>query len=392
MAKNTDITKAEGDLFLENLTKTFGDFRAVDDLSLQVPQGSFFALLGPSGCGKTTTLRMVSGLEDPTAGRIRIGDADITHEKPYKRPVNTVFQNYALFPHMTIWENVAFGLKRRGVKDVKKQVDDALELIQLSQVAQRRPTQLSGGQQQRVALARAIVNRPAVLLLDEPLGALDLKLRRQMQGELKRIQTEVGLTFIHVTHDQEEAMTMADTVAVMNNGVIEQLGAPTELYESPQTAFVANFLGQSNLFPATVVDADGDDLLLEDPDGQFRMPKSRMGRDVSTSRGSKVLVGVRPEKINIGALDDGGVAPADGNFVDGIVEATSFLGVSTQYEVRTPGGEIINVFAQNLDVHGLLPVASRVRLSWKPMHGFVLNGSDDIHAGVEIDPDALVVS
>ena len=388
----SDITKAEGDLYLENLTKSFGDFTAVDDLSLQVPQGSFFALLGPSGCGKTTTLRMVSGLEDPTAGRIRIGDADITHEKPYRRPVNTVFQNYALFPHMTIWDNVAFGLKRRGSKDVKKQVDDALELIQLSQVAQRKPAQLSGGQQQRVALARAIVNRPAVLLLDEPLGALDLKLRRQMQMELKRIQTEVGLTFIHVTHDQEEAMTMAHTVAVMNNGVIEQMGAPTQLYESPDTAFVANFLGQSNLFPAAVVERDGEELVLEDPDGTFRMPVSRMGRDVKIDRGSRVLVGVRPEKINIASLEDASSAPTDGNFVDGVVEATSFLGVSTQYEVRTPGGEIINVFAQNLDATGLLPVASRVRLTWKPIHGFVLDGSADINAGVEIDPDALVVS
>ncbi len=391
MAK-TDITKASGDLYLDHLTKSFGDFVAVDDLSLQVPQGSFFALLGPSGCGKTTTLRMVSGLEAPTAGQIRIGSADITGQKPYKRPVNTVFQNYALFPHMTIRDNVAFGLKRRGVKDVDKQVDDALDLIQLSQVAQRKPAQLSGGQQQRVALARAIVNRPAVLLLDEPLGALDLKLRRQMQLELKRIQTEVGLTFIHVTHDQEEAMTMADTVAVMNNGIIEQMGAPTQLYESPQTAFVANFLGQSNLFPAKVVEGDGDELVLEDKDGSFRMPKSRMGRNVSTQRGAKVLVGVRPEKIQIAPLDESAPPPGDGNFVDGVVENTSFLGVSTQYEVRTPGGDIIQVFAQNLDAHGVIPVAARVRLSWKPVHGFVLDGSQDIDAGVEIDPDALVVS
>lgn len=187
-------------------------------------------------------------------------------------------------------------------------------------------------------------------------------------------------------------MTMADTVAVMNNGVIEQLGPPTQLYESPQTAFVANFLGQSNLFPATVADVDGDNLVLEDADGRFQMPKSRMGRDVSTSRGSKVLVGVRPEKINIVGLDAATPSPADGNFVDGVVEATSFLGVSTQYEVRTPGGEIIQVFAQNLDAQALLPVASQVRLSWAPAHGFVLNGSDDINAGVEIDPDALVVS
>jgi spermidine/putrescine transport system ATP-binding protein len=380
---NTDVTKAEGDLHLESLTKKFGEFTAVDDLSLTVPQGSFFALLGPSGCGKTTTLRMVAGLEDPTAGTIRVGDTDITYARPYKRPVNTVFQNYALFPHMSIYDNVAFGLQRRGLKDVKAQVDEALELIELSHVAQRRPAQLSGGQQQRVALARAIVNRPAVLLLDEPLGALDLKLRRQMQLELKRIQTEVGLTFIHVTHDQEEAMTMADTVAVMNNGIIEQMGPPTELYESPRTAFVANFLGQSNLFPATVAQVDGDEILLEDPDGQFRMPMDRVADGASTRPGAKVLVGVRPEKIHIAPLDDAQPPPTDGNFVDGVVESVSFLGVSTQYEVRTGGGDLINVFAQNLDVHGVLPQAARARLSWKPMHGFVLDGQEDMNAGVD---------
>ncbi len=382
---HTDVTRAEGDLHLDHLTKTFGEFRAVDDVSLRVPQGSFFALLGPSGCGKTTTLRMVAGLEEPTAGSIRVGDADITLQKPYKRPVNTVFQNYALFPHMTIFDNVAFGLKRRGVKDVKGPVNEALELIQLAEVADRKPSQLSGGQQQRVALARAIVNRPAVLLLDEPLGALDLKLRRQMQLELKRIQRDVGLTFIHVTHDQEEAMTMADTVAVMNHGVIEQMGPPTELYESPRTVFVANFLGKSNLFPATVVEVDSDVLILEDPDGQFRMPRSRVAEDVDTSHGSKVLVGVRPEKIHIGPLDDQAPAPADGNFVDGVVETMSFMGVSTQYEVRTAGGELVSVFAQNLDVQGLLPRAARARLTWRATHGFVLDGRADAAEGIEVD-------
>ena len=378
-----DITKAEGDLYLEGLTKRFGDFVAVDDLDLTVPQGSFFALLGPSGCGKTTTLRMVAGLEDPTAGSIRIGTTDITHTKPYKRPVNTVFQNYALFPHMDIYENVAFGLRRRGLKDVKTPVMEALGLVELAGVADRRPTQLSGGQQQRVALARAIVNRPAVLLLDEPLGALDLKLRRQMQLELKRIQTEVGLTFIFVTHDQEEAMTMADTVAVMNNGVIEQMGPPTELYESPKTAFVANFLGQSNLFPAVVVEADGDDIVLEDSDGRFRMPKSRVAPSVNPTRGGRVLVGVRPEKIHIERLQEAHAAPADGNYVDGTVSANAFLGVSTQYEVITGGGETISVFAQNLSVRDVLSVGDKVRLSWAPRHGFVLSGTEDVNAGVE---------
>lgn len=383
MARATDVTKAQGDLYLERLTKSFGDFVAVDDLSLTVPQGSFFALLGPSGCGKTTTLRMVAGLEDPTAGRIKIGDSDITELKPFRRPVNTVFQNYALFPHMDIYENVAFGLRRRGIKDVKSQVMEALELIELAGVAKRKPAQLSGGQQQRVALARAIVNRPAVLLLDEPLGALDLKLRRQMQLELKRIQTEVGLTFIHVTHDQEEAMTMADTVAVMNHGVIEQMGPPTELYESPKTAFVANFLGQSNLFPAAVLEVDGEDIVLEDSDGRFRMPMSRVAPTVNATRGGRVLVGVRPEKIHIAALRPAGDAPEDGNYVDGKVKSSSFLGVSTQYEVTTVGGETINVFAQNLSVRDLLGVGDAVRLTWAPQHGFVLSGSEDMNAGVE---------
>src|SRR5687768_8182899 len=239
-----------GDLQIQGVTKRFGEFTAVDDLTLTVPEGSFFALLGASGCGKTTTLRMVAGLEQPSRGRILLGDEDITTSKPYKRPVNTVFQSYALFPHLTIFENVAFGLRRTKSPDVKTKVGEMLELVQLQDYAQRRPAQLSGGQRQRVALARALINRPRVLLLDEPLGALDLKLRRAMQLELKRIQTEVGITFVHVTHDQEEAMTMADTVAVMNAGVIEQMGAPDELYENPRTTFVANFLGQSNLIEA----------------------------------------------------------------------------------------------------------------------------------------------
>ena len=206
---NSKVSQDTGDLILNRISKYYGDFCAVDDLSLTVPDGSFFALLGPSGCGKTTTLRMIAGLEEPTQGTINIGETDITTQKPYQRNVNTVFQNYALFPHLTIFENIAFGLRRRGLKDVKTEVENALNLVELAHLAERKPAQLSGGQQQRIAVARAIVNRPEVLLLDEPLGALDLKLRRQMQIELKRIQMEVGITFIHVTHDQEEAMTMA---------------------------------------------------------------------------------------------------------------------------------------------------------------------------------------
>ena len=220
------------DVHLVDLHRRFGTTVAVEQLNLEIPAGSFFALLGPSGCGKTTTLRMIAGLELPTSGVVRIGGQDVTHLKPYRRPVNTVFQSYALFPHLDVFENVAFGLRRKGVKGgkVEARVMGMLDLVQLAGYAKRRPHQLSGGQQQRVALARALVNHPKVLLLDEPLGALDLKLRRQMQIELKRIQTEVGITFVHVTHDQEEAMTMADTIAVMHDGRLEQLGSPVELY------------------------------------------------------------------------------------------------------------------------------------------------------------------
>src|SRR6476660_8298570 len=281
--------EARGDLQLEKVTKAFGDFTAVDDIDLHVPRGSFFALLGPSGCGKTTTLRMVAGLEQPTAGRVMIGDTDLTGSRPYERPVNTVFQSYALFPHLTISDNVAFGPKRRKEKDAAKLADDALELVQMTQFAGRKPAQLSGGQQQRVALARALVNHPEVLLLDEPLGALDLKLRREMQVELKRIQAEVGLTFIHVTHDQEEAMTMADTVAVMNKGVIEQMGAPAELYENPASTFVANFLGQSNLIEGTVRGRAADVVTVDMHGIGVSVPAGRSHTD-----GDRGWVGIRP--------------------------------------------------------------------------------------------------
>ena len=367
------------DLRLEGVTKTFGSFVAVDDLDLTIPSGSFFALLGPSGCGKTTTLRMVAGLEEPTSGKILIGGDDVTLSKPYKRPVNTVFQSYALFPHLDIFENVAFGLRRRGSKQVKAEVEAALELVELGAMARRKPGQLSGGQQQRVALARAIVNRPAVLLLDEPLGALDLKLRRQMQIELKRIQTEVGLTFVHVTHDQEEAMTMADTIAVMNQGKIEQLGGPAELYESPHTTFVANFLGQSNLVRATVTGNDGDDLVLDVQGNKVAMPATRRA-----SGDTDLLIGVRPEKIQLvpeGQSVDGARRNA---LPGGVVTDASFTGVSTQYLVRLPWGQELMVFAQNLGTGPLRP-GSKVDLHWDPAHTFALDGSGDVNAGVEHD-------
>ncbi len=368
----------QGDLVLSGVTKTFGAFTAVQELDLTIPAGSFFALLGPSGCGKTTTLRMVAGLEEPTSGSISIGDQDITWTKPYKRPVNTVFQSYALFPHLDIFENVAFGLRRQGVKsEVKRRVDDALELVELGHLGKRKPGQLSGGQQQRVALARAIVNRPQVLLLDEPLGALDLKLRRQMQVELKRIQTEVGLTFVHVTHDQEEAMTMADTIAVMNEGRIEQMGSPGELYEAPTTAFVANFLGQSNLLQAAVTSRIGDSISVEAHGQHLTLPASRV-----VSSADRLLVGIRPEKILLapGDFDEPDVNVLRG----GIVVDTSFVGVSTQYLVRMPWAQEIMVFAQNLGVADIVPVGTAVTLAWNPKHGFGLDGSEDVNAGVEL--------
>ncbi|MGB7804981.1 MAG: spermidine/putrescine ABC transporter ATP-binding protein, partial [Actinomycetota bacterium] len=239
----------EIDVRLERVTKQFGDVAAVDDLSLDIEEGEFFSMLGPSGCGKTTTLRMIGGFEDPTYGTVYLGGRDVTDLPPYKRDVNTVFQSYALFPHLNVFENVAFGLRRRkvGKDEVGTRVKDALKLVDLVGFEERKPPQMSGGQQQRVALARALVNHPQVLLLDEPLGALDMKLRKQMQLELKRIQQEVGITFIYVTHDQEEAMTMSNRLAVMRLGKIEQLGDPEPVYENPATEFVAGFLGASNM-------------------------------------------------------------------------------------------------------------------------------------------------
>ncbi|MFI9331800.1 ABC transporter ATP-binding protein [Kitasatospora sp. NPDC052868] len=365
---------AGGDVRLTGIGKTYGSFTAVHPLDLTVPQGSFFALLGASGCGKTTTLRMIAGLEEPTSGTVLIGGQDVTALPPYKRPVNTVFQSYALFPHLDIFENVAFGLRRRGRKDVKKQVDEMLELVELGQYARRKPHQLSGGQQQRVAVARALINHPQVLLLDEPLGALDLKLRRQMQLELKRIQTEVGITFVHVTHDQEEAMTMADTIAVMNGGRVEQLGAPADLYENPATTFVANFLGQSNLLPADVTGSQGGDLLLTAAGARLAVPKARCATDAT-----KVHLGVRPEKITI---EHASAEVADGrNRLAGTVLDSSFIGVSTQYLVRIEGGQEVAVFEQNMERDARITAGAPVVLHWNPAHSFALDASQAIDAG-----------
>jgi spermidine/putrescine transport system ATP-binding protein len=387
------FAEAGADLELVGLHKRFPGFTAIEELSLTVPAGSFFALLGPSGCGKTTTLRLVAGLEEPTSGQVLIGGKDVTGMKPFQRPVNTVFQSYALFPHMTVLENVAFGLRRRKVGDPLAKAHEALRLVELDHLAARKPLQLSGGQQQRVALARAVVNRPALLLLDEPLGALDLKLRRQMQLELKTIQTEVGLTFVHVTHDQEEAMTMADTVAVMNKGAIEQMGAPEELYELPKTVFVANFLGQSNLFTGQVVASTPDTIAVDIAGTRIVVPTRRAQVHTGT-----VTVGVRPEKLSL--LTENPVAVAGQNVIGpGRVIDVSFSGVSTQYIVEVPRLGSMVCFAQNMVFGPVANLGAQVWLSWKVDHGFGLADAAE-QAGAKqigtaedltaLDPQAVV--
>jgi spermidine/putrescine transport system ATP-binding protein len=350
------------DIRLIGLTKRFDDVVAVDGISLDIDRGHFFALLGPSGCGKTTTLRMIGGFEEPTEGRIELGGVDVAPLPPYKRDVNTVFQSYALFPHLSIFENVAFGLRRRGVKkgDLRTRVIEALELVGLAGLERRKPRQLSGGQQQRIALARALVNRPRVLLLDEPLGALDLKLRKEMQLELKRIQNEVGITFVHVTHDQEEAMTMADRIVIMNGGRIEQLGTPSELYESPRTAFVAGFLGVSNLLEGTAVDEERVKL----SDGS----EVQCPREVLKGRVGTVQIGVRPEKLRIGE--------GEANSLSGTVTESAYIGVSTQYILDTPAGPV-TVYVQNDRTGSQVATGERLTLSWSPESTFVVDSQED---------------
>lgn len=363
------------DLELQGIRKEFPGFVAVDDLDLKIPAGEFFALLGPSGCGKTTTLRMIAGLESPTSGKILLGGKDVTGTKPHERPVNTVFQNYALFPHMSVIENVAFGLRQRKVEEPLKRAAEALAMVELEHLAERKPQQLSGGQQQRVALARAMVNRPSLLLLDEPLGALDLKLRRQMQIELKAIQMEVGLTFLHVTHDQEEAMDMADTVAVMNQGRIEQMGAPEALYDRPKTAFVAKFLGQSNIFVGDVIESS------EVVSIGFHQTKlSALAKRCEKTSG-KVAFGVRPEKVQFHEEK-----PAEASNLNvlgpGQITDIRFTGVSNQYQIEIPGVGEVTVFAQNIGRSPVVELGATVWVSWKVEHSF---GLADLPSGTEIE-------
>jgi spermidine/putrescine transport system ATP-binding protein len=325
---------------LSNVTKSFGEFVAVDDLTLDIQEGEFFSLLGPSGCGKTTTLRMIAGFEEPTQGEISVAGEPVHGVPPYRRPVNTVFQSYAIFPHLNVFDNVAFGLRRSGVKgeELRQRVTEACAMVQLEGFEKRKPGMLSGGQQQRVALARALVNRPKVLLLDEPLGALDLKLRKEMQLELKSLQHEVGITFVYVTHDQEEALTMSDRIAVMNEGKAQQVADPATLYELPKNRFVASFIGQTNVFSGTVESASAERVTLRTRAGSSIEAVAPEGETVEA--GSEAHAAVRPEKVRFGGEGD--------NVVPVRIKQVVYLGVSTQYIGELEGGGTLVLYQQNV--------------------------------------------
>jgi spermidine/putrescine transport system ATP-binding protein len=374
----TNFVASGADLELVGIRKEFPGFTAIENLDLHIPAGQFFALLGPSGCGKTTTLRLVAGLEEPTSGKILIGGKEVTATKPHERPVNTVFQSYALFPHMSVLENVAFGLKQRKIEDPMPKAQAALDLVELGHLAMRRPQQLSGGQQQRVALARALVNRPSLLLLDEPLGALDLKLRRQMQIELKAIQLEVGLTFLHVTHDQEEAMDMADTVAVMNKGRLEQMGAPEKLYDRPKTVFVSKFLGQSNIFVGKVSNSNATSVSIDVNGNKLTVPKERAEKHTGT-----IALGVRPEKAQFHETKP--QESSELNLIGpGEIIDIRFTGVSNQYLIEIPNLGNVTVFAQNIGKSPVIELGAKVWVSFKVEHTY---GLADLPVGTE-DSDA----
>jgi spermidine/putrescine transport system ATP-binding protein len=358
---------------LRSVTKRFGDFAAVREMDLDIPRGQFFTMLGPSGCGKTTTLRMIAGFEDPSEGTVLLDGEDVTGQPPFRRPTNTVFQSYALFPHLSVERNVAFGLERQRISkdEVRRRVGEELERVGLAREAKRKPRQLSGGQQQRVALARALVNRPAVLLLDEPLGALDLKLRKQLQIELKRIQRDVGITFVYVTHDQEEALTMSDFIAVMNRGVIEQLDNPEEIYERPTTTFVAGFIGVSNLMPGEVVTTGSGSVELRLDAG----PTVRAGAAGATV-GERAHAVVRPEKLQLHPSN--GTGPDGLPSVDGQVESSLYLGTATQLIVSLEGDVRMTVLIPNAseaERQRLPGGGARVELSWEPEHMHVVRES-----------------
>lgn len=382
----TDYTPDETPgIALRDISKVYssrtGDVVAVHALTLAVRPGEFFSLLGPSGCGKTTTLRMIAGFEEPTTGRILLEGRDVTDVPPHRRDVNMVFQNYALFPHLTVWENVAFGPKRKKLprEEIRRRVGEALELVDLVGREKRRPDELSGGQQQRVALARALVNRPRALLLDEPLGALDLKLRQAMQLELKRIQREAGVTFVYVTHDQGEALTMSDRIAVMNAGRVEQLGTPREIYETPSTPFVAGFIGTSNVISAPLTRIDGALALLATPADERVLVPLR----VPVPPGASISATVRPEKIRLSLHppDDGGCR------LLGVVREVVYLGTATQYVVATSVADQLVVYAQNDGTADLVPApGDRIWLWWRPEHSYQLIHADATDVPEEAAP------
>ncbi len=359
----------DGHIVLESVTKAFGEVKAVDDITLTIEKGEFFSLLGPSGCGKTTTLRMIAGLEEPTAGRIFLEGRDVTYMPAARRHVNMVFQAYALFPHMSVAENVAFGLQIKKVprKETDVRVAEVLRTVQLEGMEKRRPTQLSGGQQQRVALARALVNRPAALLLDEPLGALDLKLRKEMQLELKHLQVETQTTFVYVTHDQEEALTMSDRIAVMDGGLVEQVAGPKELYERPATPFVAGFIGVSNVIHMRPESREDGVAVHRLGEGERLLAKTPANGD-----SPELLITVRPEKIKFHELEE----PA--SHVSATVADVVYLGSMTQYIVDLSTGDRLTVHRLNDEIGFERPivVGDRVTLHWAAEHSFVITGEE----------------
>ncbi|TWP45154.1 ABC transporter ATP-binding protein [Lentzea tibetensis] len=371
---STPDTYAPVEIGLHGVTKRFSDQVAVDGIDLEVHEGEFFSVLGPSGCGKTTVLRMIAGFVDPDEGRIELDGNDMVGVPPYRRDVNTVFQSYALFPHMSVWDNVAYGLRRKSVRgaELTKRVGEHLELVRLSEFAKRRPAQLSGGQQQRVAIARALAAGPQLLLLDEPLGALDAKLRKELQIELMRIQREVGTTFLYVTHDQEEALVLSHRIAVMNAGKVEQVGYPEDVYERPATRFVAGFIGTSNILDATVSGVDGAWVELDAP-GVERL-RARLNQ--TARHGQRVAATVRPEKVHL--YDDATEPPAGWCVLRGVVKDVVYTGVSTQFVVDTPAGGELVAFVQNarrIDDAGA--PGQPVRMAWDPEFTVLLEKSAD---------------
>ncbi|MDG5495267.1 polyamine ABC transporter ATP-binding protein [Niveispirillum sp. BGYR6] len=356
---------------IEKVTKKFGDFTAVDDVSLSIYRGEFFSLLGGSGSGKTTLLRMLAGFERPTEGKIFIDGVDMSNVPPYERPVNMMFQSYALFPHMTVENNIAFGLHQDkvGKAEIKERVAEALNLVQLSQFGKRKPHQLSGGQRQRVALARALVKRPKLLLLDEPLGALDKKLREQTQFELVNIQEKVGITFIVVTHDQEEAMTMSSRIAVMNRGYIAQIGTPTEIYEYPNSRFTAEFIGSVNMFHGRILESEPDHSLIRSDEANCDLYVSHPGH---VAPGTECWVAVRPEKIAI--TKEPPATEGGRNQAMGTVKEIAYLGDVSIYEIELDTGKRVRVTAPMVTRRTEMPITweDRVYLSWRPFAGSVL--------------------